>query len=41
MKTAQKNLAANPNPQAITDAQTAHDTAQTGLKNAQARMGVR
>jgi uncharacterized protein YukE len=38
LKTAQQNHAANPNPQAVADAQTAHDTAQTGVKNAQDRM---
>ena len=38
LKTAQQNHAANPNPQAVTDAQTAHDTAQTNLNNAKARM---
>ncbi|MEY9933772.1 RHS repeat-associated protein [Catenulispora sp. GP43] len=38
LKTAQQNHAANPNPQAVTDAQTAHDTAQTNLDNAKARM---
>ena len=40
LKTAQQNHAANPtpNPQALTDAQTAHDTAQTNLNNAKARM---
>ena len=38
LKTAQQNHAANPNPQAVTDAQTAHDTAQANLKNAQAQM---
>ena len=38
LKTAQQNHAANPNPQAVTDAQTAHDTAQTSLNNAKARM---
>jgi len=38
LKTAQQNHAANPNPQAVTDAQTAHDTAQTNLNNAKSRM---
>jgi len=38
LKTAQQNHATNPNPQTVTEAQTAHDTAQTNLKNAQARM---
>ncbi|MEY9910656.1 RHS repeat-associated protein [Catenulispora sp. MAP12-49] len=38
LKTAQQNHAASPNPQAVTDAQTAHDTAQTSLNNAKARM---
>ena len=38
LKTAQQNHAASPNPQAVTDAQTAHDTAQTNLANAKARM---
>jgi len=38
LKTAQQNHAANPNPQAVTDAQTAHDTAQTNLTNAKSRM---
>ncbi|MBS2552522.1 hypothetical protein KGQ19_37275 [Catenulispora sp. NL8] len=40
LKTAQQNHAANPNPQAVTDAQTAHDTAQTNLNNAKARMAA-
>ena len=38
LKTAQQNHAANPNPQTVTDAQTAHDTAQNNLNNAKARM---
>jgi uncharacterized protein YukE len=38
LKTAQQNHAANPNPHAVTDAQTAHDTAQSNLTNAKARM---
>jgi uncharacterized protein YukE len=40
LKTAQQNHAANPNPdpQAVTDAQTAHDAAQTNLNNAKARI---
>ena len=40
LKTAQQNHAANPNPQSVTDAQTAHDTAQTNLNNAKARMAA-
>ena len=40
LKTAQQNHAANPNPQAVTDAQTAHDTAQTNLNNAKAAMAA-
>ena len=40
LKTAQQNHAANPNPQTVTDAQTAHDTAQTNLTNAKARMAA-
>ncbi|MBS2532000.1 hypothetical protein KGQ20_04385 [Catenulispora sp. NF23] len=40
LKTAQRNHAVNPNPQAVTDAQTAHDTAQTNLKNAQTQMSA-
>ena len=38
LKTAQKNQAANPNQQAVTDAQTAHTAAQTDLDSAKARM---
>ncbi|MEY9893572.1 RHS repeat-associated protein [Catenulispora sp. MAP5-51] len=38
LKTAQQNQAANPNQKAVTDAQTAHDTAQTNLNNAKAQM---
>jgi ABC-type transporter Mla subunit MlaD len=34
LKTAQQNHATTPNPQAVADAQTAHDTAQTNLNNA-------
>ena len=40
LKTAQQNHAANPSPQAVTDAQTAHDTAQTNLNNAKSRMAA-
>ncbi|MEZ0108645.1 RHS repeat-associated protein [Catenulispora sp. EB89] len=40
LKTAQQNHAASPNPQAVTDAQTAHDTAQTNLTNAKATMAA-
>ncbi|MEZ0108651.1 RHS repeat-associated protein [Catenulispora sp. EB89] len=40
LKTAQQNHAAVPNPQAVTDAQTAHDTAQTNLNNAKSRMAA-
>ncbi|MBS2553446.1 hypothetical protein KGQ19_42000 [Catenulispora sp. NL8] len=40
LKTAQQSHATVPNPQAVTDAQTAHDTAQTNLSNAKARMAV-
>jgi hypothetical protein len=40
LKTAQQNHAAVPNPQAVADAQTAHDTAQTNLNNAKARMAA-
>ena len=40
LKTAQQNHTANPNPQAVTDAQTAHDTAQNNLNNAKARMAA-
>jgi RHS repeat-associated protein len=40
LKTAQQNHAATPNPQAVTDAQTAHDTAQNNLKNAQAHINA-
>ncbi|WP_370357330.1 DUF6531 domain-containing protein [Catenulispora sp. MAP12-49] len=40
LKTAQQNQAANPNQQAVTDAQTAHDTAQTNLNNAKAKMAA-
>ncbi|WP_194924326.1 DUF6531 domain-containing protein [Catenulispora pinisilvae] len=38
LKTVQQNHAASPNPQAVTDAQTAHDSAQTNLTSAKARM---
>jgi RHS repeat-associated protein len=38
LKTAQQNHAATPNPQAVTDAQNAHNTAQTNLTNAKAHM---
>nr|WP_230419922.1 RHS repeat-associated core domain-containing protein [Catenulispora pinistramenti] len=38
LKTAQQNHATNPNPQAVTDAQTAHDAAQKSLDNAKAKM---
>jgi len=40
LKTAQQNQAANPSQQAVTDAQTAHDTAQTNLNNAKAKMAA-
>ncbi|WP_194904770.1 DUF6531 domain-containing protein [Catenulispora rubra] len=40
LKTAQQNHAVNPNPQAVTDAQTTHDTAQTNLTNAKDRMAT-
>ncbi|WP_194906691.1 putative adhesin [Catenulispora rubra] len=40
LKTAQQNHAASPNPQAVTDAQTAHDTAQTNLTNAKAHLAA-
>ena len=40
LKTAQQNHAANPDPKSVTDAQTAHDTAQTNLNNAKARMAT-
>ncbi|WP_370380948.1 DUF6531 domain-containing protein [Catenulispora sp. GAS73] len=40
LKTAQQNHTANPNPQAVSDAQTAHDTAQTNLNNAKAHMAA-
>jgi uncharacterized protein YukE len=40
LKTVQQNHAALPNPQAVTDAQAAHDTAQSNLKSAQARMSA-
>ncbi|MBS2548344.1 hypothetical protein KGQ19_15875 [Catenulispora sp. NL8] len=40
LKTAQQNHAVNPNPQAVTDAQTAHDTAQTKLKSAETQMSA-
>ncbi|WP_194892368.1 RHS repeat-associated core domain-containing protein [Catenulispora pinisilvae] len=40
LKTAQQNHATSPNPQAVTDAQTAHDTAQTNLNDARARMAA-
>nr|WP_223297408.1 DUF6531 domain-containing protein [Catenulispora acidiphila] len=40
LKTAQQNHATTPNPQAVTDAQTAHDTAQTNLTNAKAKMAA-
>jgi len=40
LKTAQQNQAANPNQKAVTDAQTAHDTAQTNLNNAKAKMAA-
>jgi RHS repeat-associated protein len=38
LKTAQQNHATNPDPQTVTDAQTAHDTAQTNLNNAKAHL---
>ncbi|WP_194904888.1 RHS repeat-associated core domain-containing protein [Catenulispora rubra] len=40
LKTAQQNHAASLNPQAVTDAQTAHDTAQTNLNNAKSHMAA-
>ena len=40
LKTAQQNHATTPNPQAVTDAQTAHDAAQTNLNNAKAHMAA-
>ncbi|MEY9933966.1 RHS repeat-associated protein [Catenulispora sp. GP43] len=40
LKTVQKNQAASPDPKAVTDAQTAHDTAQTNLNNAKAKMAA-
>ena len=40
MKTAQQNHATIPNPQAVTDAQTTHDTAQAYLNNAKAHMAA-
>ena len=40
LKTAQQNHVANPNPQAVTDAQTTHDTAQTNLNNAKVAMAA-
>ncbi|WP_143765196.1 DUF6531 domain-containing protein [Catenulispora acidiphila] len=40
LKTAQQSHATTPNPQAVTDAQTAHDTAQTNLNNAKAHMAA-
>ncbi|MEY9935535.1 RHS repeat-associated protein [Catenulispora sp. GP43] len=40
LKTAQQNQAANPNQKTVTDAQTAHDTAQTNLNNAKAKMAA-
>ena len=40
LKTAQQNQAANPNQKAVTDAQTAHDTAQTNLNDAKAKMAA-
>ena len=38
LKSAQQNQAAAPNPQAVTDAQTAHDTAQKNLDAAKGRL---
>lgn len=38
LKIAQQNHAANPNPNAVADAQTDHDNAQAGLKDAQNHM---
>lgn len=38
LKTAQQNHAAYPNPQAVTDAQATHDTAQANLNSAKAHM---
>ncbi len=40
LKTAQQNHAASPNPQAVTDAQNAHNTAQTNLTNAKTAMAA-
>ncbi|WP_194924900.1 RHS repeat-associated core domain-containing protein [Catenulispora pinisilvae] len=40
LKTAQQDHAASPNPQAVIEAQTAHDTAQTNLNNAKAAMAA-
>ena len=40
LKTAQQNQAANPNQKAVTDAQTAHDTAQTNLNSAKTKMAA-
>ncbi|WP_329956164.1 RHS repeat-associated core domain-containing protein [Catenulispora pinistramenti] len=40
LKTTQQNHAANPNPQAVTDAQNAHTTAQNNLTNAKATMAA-
>ncbi|WP_230422328.1 putative T7SS-secreted protein [Catenulispora pinistramenti] len=40
LKTVQQNHVVNPDPQAVTDAQAAHDTAQTNLNNAKARMAA-
>src|SRR5256714_1736521 len=40
LKTAQQNQAAAPNPQAVTDAQTAHDTAQKNLDAAKNQMAT-
>ncbi|WP_228555782.1 putative T7SS-secreted protein [Catenulispora pinisilvae] len=40
LKTTQQNHAVSPNPQAVTDAQTAHDTARTKLNDAKAHMAA-
>ncbi|MEY9930430.1 uncharacterized protein YukE [Catenulispora sp. GP43] len=40
LKSAQQSHAVNPDQQALADAQTAHDSAQASLKNAQAHMAA-
>ncbi|MBS2554819.1 hypothetical protein KGQ19_49040, partial [Catenulispora sp. NL8] len=40
LKTTQQNHAANPNPQAVTDAQNAHTTPQNNRTNAKATMAA-